>query len=510
MMKWRKCGFILTIFAALCLMGFSRFGRQQNAAWTGESQAESGGSAAQESAGAGETAGTGGDETKSSADTIVRGVKIGEVDVGGLTEEEARAAVESYFGAYEEGTFCLSFDAGEAKTSLEELGISWDNPEVIDEAAACGRSGNMLERYKEERRIEREEEILPFEYSIDEELLRSYLSGQAQQRDTPAVDAKITRSGDSFEVTPSSAGLSVDVEATLERVQEAIAAGYEGGQLDVEAVVTVTEPKYREEELLLIQDCLGEHSTSYNANSADRSQNLVNGTGFINGVVLLPGETLSLYDYLYPCTEENGYRSAIAYADGGYVDSIGGGICQISTTLYNALLKAELKVLTRSPHSMTVTYAEPGFDSAQSEGNKDLSFMNSTDYPVYIEAWASGGELHTALWGKDDRPDNREVVYYNEIISRVSPGDPIYTEDPSLPAGTTVTDQDAYDALKAALYKQVLVDGQVVETTLLHTDRYRASPAKIRVGTGAAEEPAPEQEPEQQEPEQQEPAPPQE
>ena len=105
MMKWRKCGFILTIFAALCLMGFSRFGRQQNAAWTGESRAESGGSAAQESAGAGETAGTGGDETKSSADTIVRGVKIGEVDVGGLTEEEARAAVESYFGAYEEGTF---------------------------------------------------------------------------------------------------------------------------------------------------------------------------------------------------------------------------------------------------------------------------------------------------------------------------------------------------------------------------------------------------------------------
>ena len=190
---------------------------------------------------------------------------------------------------------------------------------------------------------------------------------------------------------------------------------------------------------------------------------------------------------------ENGYRSAIAYADGGYVDSIGGGICQISTTLYNALLESELEVLTRSPHSMTVTYVEPGFDSAQSAGSKDLCFENSTQYPVYVEAWADGGKLYTALWGKDDRPANREVIYYNNILSRVGPGEPIITEDPNLPAGEQKWDQDAYDAIKVELYKQVKIDGQVVETTLLHTDRYKASPAKIRVGTGAPLEPAPEE-----------------
>jgi vancomycin resistance protein YoaR len=205
-------------------------------------------------------------------------------------------------------------------------------------------------------------------------------------------------------------------------------------------------------------------------------------------VILLPGESLSIYDYLYPCTEENGYRSAVAYADGGYVDSIGGGICQIATTLYNALLEAELKVLTRAPHSMTVSYVEPGFDAAESEGSKDLSFMNNTDYPVYVEAWASNGTLYCALWGVDTRPSNRTVTYYNNILSRQSPGEPEITEDPSLPAGTTVYDQDSYDAIVVELYKQVTVDGEVTETTLLHTDRYKASAAKIRVGTGGAAE----------------------
>ncbi len=507
-MRGKKLAAAWFVLAVLCLTGFSRLWggeamHSQAAGSRNENQSESQrgeGRAYQErtadgqtgesrAAGNGETgeAAQAGDGTGNDRGRIARGVKIGEVDVGGLTQEEAKQAVEEYFAPYRNGTLCLSIHGEEAEIGFGQLGMSWDNPEVISQAAACARSGNLLERYREERRIEREEEVLPFAYSVEDGLLLAWVNAQAEEHNTPAVDAAITRRGGSFTVTPSADGLSVDVEATLERIRQEL-TGYQGGELRVEAVTEVLEPKYKEEELSLIQDCLGEHSTSYNAASADRSQNLVNGTGFIDGVVLLPGETLSLYDYLYPCTEENGYRSAIAYVDGGYVDSIGGGICQISTTLYNALLKAELKVLTRSPHSMTVSYAEPGFDSAQAEGSKDLSFMNSTEYPVYLEAWAVDGELHTALWGRDDRPDNREVVYYNEIISRVSPGDPIYTEDPSLPAGTTVTDQQPYDAIKAALYKQVLIDGEVVETTLLHTDRYRASPAKIRVGTGAPAE----------------------
>lgn len=423
-------------------------------------------------------------------DAIADGVLVGGLDVGGMTEEEARETVEEYFERYKTGVLYLSFNGTETQKGFDELGITWDNPEVIAEAVTCGKSGNVLERYKELTQLKTEKKEYPIEYSLNESLLETYLQEEAEARRTEAVDATITKVKDGFEVTDSSTGLTVDVPATVEKIMTAVQSEWMGGRLQLEAVVQVTEPKYKAEELKLIQDILGEYSTAYNPGSADRTQNLTNGTGFINGQVLLPGESLSLYDYLYPCTVENGYRAAIAYADGGYVDSIGGGICQISTTLYNALLESELNVLTRSPHSMTVSYVEPGFDSAQSAGSKDLSFENSTDYPVYVEAWASGGKLYTALWGKDDRPANREVIYYNNILSRVGPGAPIITEDPNLPVGAQVWDQDAYDAIKVELYKQVKIDGQVVETTLMHTDRYKASPAKIRVGVG---EPLPEE-----------------
>ncbi len=456
-MKWKQCVKGLLVFAAFCLLGAAA------PAYAAE-EPEDG--------------------------VIADGIIIGGLDVGGKTESEAREIVEEYFERYKTGVLYLSFNGTETQKGFDELGITWDNPEVVAEAVTCGKSGNILERYKELTQLSKEKKEYPIEYSLNESLLEAFLQEEAEARQTEAVDATIKKSGNSFEVTESTTGLTVDVPATVEKVVGAVQTEWAGGRLQLEAVVQVTEPKYKAEELKLIQDVLGEYSTSYNPGSADRSQNLTNGTGFINGEVLLPGETLSLYDYLYPCTVENGYRAAIAYADGGYVDSIGGGICQISTTLYNALLESELEVVTRSPHSMTVSYVEPGFDSAQSAGSKDLCFKNSTDYPVYVEAWASGGKLYTALWGKDDRPSNREVTYYNNILSRVGPGEPIITEDPNLPAGQQVWDQDAYDAIKVELYKQVKIDGQVVETTLLHTDRYKASPAKIRVGVG---EPLPEE-----------------
>lgn len=430
-----------------------------------------------------------------SDETIAEGISVEGMDVGGLTAAEAEELVADYVAGLENGTLQLSFNGAEVKVGFAELGFVWDNPEVVSEAAICGQTGNLLERYQELTTLKNEGKDYEIAYHIDESLLEEYLQEQAEEYQTEAVEATIKKSGKSFTVTQSEDGLTVDLEATMSKILGAMETEWAGGVLWVDAEVEVLKPAYVTADLEQIKDCLGEYSTTYNAANAARTTNLTNGTHFINGEVLLPGESLSLYDYLYPCTEENGYRSAIAYADGGYVDSIGGGICQISTTLYNALLKSELKVLTRAPHSLTVSYVDPGFDSAQAEGSKDLSFMNSTDYPIYVEAWASNGTLYCALWGVETRPSNRSVRYYNNILSQVGPGEPQITEDPDLPEGEIRYDQDAYDAIVVELYKEVSVDGAVTETTLLHTDRYAASPAKIRVGTGPAAEPSGEEQP---------------
>lgn len=366
-----------------------------------------------------------------SDDVIADGIMVGSIDVSGMTEAEAAEAVEEYFERYKTGILNLSFNGTETEIGFDELGITWDNQDVIAEAVACGKSGNMLQRYKELTQLKKEGKGYPIEYSPDSVLVEEYLTAEAEARQTVAKDAEMTRKGKGFTVTQSETGLTVDVPATLSKISDMVQNEWNGGRLAVDAVVQVTEPKYKTKDLEQVTDLLGDYYTPYNVNSVDRSQNLANGTHFINGEILLPGESMSLHDYLYPCTVENGYRGAIAYADGGYVDSIGGGICQIATTLYNALLKSELKVTARAPHSMTVSYVEPGFDSALSSGYKDLAFTNSTEYPIYVEAWSKEGKLYTALWGKDDRPENRTVTYYNNILSRVAPGEPIYTEDPA-------------------------------------------------------------------------------
>ncbi len=132
--------------------------------------------------------------------------------------------------------------------------------------------------------------------------------------------------------------------------------------------MAVEQPKVTEETARRCKDKIGSFSTQYNAGNISRSKNVANAARLINGTVIYPGETFSVHDAISPMTEDNGYYAAPSYSNGQVVDSIGGGVCQVSTTLYNAVLRAELKVVQRSPHSMVVTYVSPSMDAAIAGG----------------------------------------------------------------------------------------------------------------------------------------------
>ena len=136
-----------------------------------------------------------------------------------------------------------------------------------------------------------------------------------------------------------------------------------------------------------------------------------------------------------PFDAENGYALAASYEMGKVVDSYGGGICQVSTTLYVAVLKAELEVTERYSHSMIVHYVDPSMDAAIAEGLKDLKFINNTDAPIYIEASADGSTLHFAIYGHETRDPNRTVRYESETTNTEDPT-PSLTEDANASFGT--------------------------------------------------------------------------
>ena len=129
---------------------------------------------------------------------IADGIMVEGIEISGMTAEEAQEVVAEYFERCKTGSLLLSFNGSETEISFEELGITWDNPDLVEQAMTHGKSGNVLQRYKEATRLKKEGLVFFIEYSLDEELLESYLLAEAEARKTNPVDATITRSGKKF------------------------------------------------------------------------------------------------------------------------------------------------------------------------------------------------------------------------------------------------------------------------------------------------------------------------
>jgi hypothetical protein len=186
-----------------------------------------------------------------------------------------------------------------------------------------------------------------------------------------------------------------------------------------------------------------------------------------------------------PFTKENGYYPAGSYLRGMLVDSLGGGVCQVSTTLYNAVLLSELDVIQRNNHGLTVAYVQLSADAAIAESsNMDLIFENNTDAPIYIEGYTEDKNVTFSIYGHDVRPSNRTIEFTNNVLETIVPGADVITIDNLLPPGTQKVTQKAHMGYRAALYKTVYLDGVKQETIKINSSYYAPAPNYISVGPG--------------------------
>ena len=416
------------------------------------------------------------------AEKMPEGISAGGMSLEGMTVEEAETAVSDYVGEKLSQDIVFVISGEEVRTGADELGLSWGNQETFaQELKEAAPSGNLIRRYMKTKDLHMEPLNLDLEMSVDQEKAAAFVSEKCGSLMTQATDASITRENGEFVITPSQTGVTVDLEATRAALNEAV--NQEGtGEIRVEAAVTEQEPAITTEDLSTIQDVLGTFSTDFSSSGASRSTNLRVGAAKINGRVLMPGEILSGYECMQPFTVANGYRAATAYENGRSVDSIGGGVCQISTTLYNAALLAELEIVQRQNHSMTVAYVKPSMDAAIAGTYKDLKIKNSYDTPIYVEGTAEGRTLTFTIYGKETRPANRTISFESETLQTIDPGAPTEQVDASLAPGQRVRVQSSHTGLKSRLFKCVYVDGELTERTLLHNDTYNASKAIYRVG----------------------------
>lgn len=425
---------------------------------------------------------------KSENATIYAGVYLDGVYVGGLTKDEAMEEYEKYIDGIEDTNLTFTTSAGSYTTTLADIGISVSVEDAVETAFNYGRQGNILSRYKEIKALEAENVVLVPEKKFDEDILKDKLENETTELVTAAKNATITRENGEFIIHAGEKGTSIKIDETVEAVKEIFAEEWTKEDISLAAVVEEEEPQYTEDDFYAIDSIMGQAATSYNSGNTNRAQNLATGASKISGTVLMPGEQFSMVDTVAPFTEENGYADAGQYVNNELVEGLGGGICQVSTTLYNAVLKAELQVDERHSHTLTVSYVDRSKDAAIAEGLFDFKFTNDTEYPIYIEGYAGGGTISFAVYGHDTRPSNRTIEFESKTIETYEPDEPEEIEDDTLEEGTTVTEQEAHTGYYAELWKNIYIDGVLQESVRVNQSSYTATRAKIRVGTKKKEE----------------------
>ena len=412
--------------------------------------------------------------------TILENVSIGPVDVGGMTQTEAEEAIASYVQEVSQGTTTLQGDLSSVEVSNADLGLSMDSDSAVEEALETGTSGNLVARYKEIKTAQNEGITVDASIDVDEEAAEAVLLAHESELEAEAVDYELTRVNGEFVISGGTVGSEIDIEASIQAIVDFYAYDYtENGTVTL--VTEVTEPEGSAEELAKVQDVLGKYTTYYTSGT-NRGNNVEVAASNINGTVLYPGESFSASDAMKERTTENGYLAASAYENGTTVDAVGGGVCQVSTTLYNAVLYAELQVDTRYPHSMTVSYVDASRDAAIASGYKDFVFTNDTDAPIYISAYASGGTLTFTIYGQESRDSNR-TIELESVTTSTTESEVVYQEDSSLAFGTITKIQSGHDGKTAQLYKIVYVDGVETERIQINSSTYSMSKTIYSVGT---------------------------
>lgn len=422
------------------------------------------------------------------ADTVKSGIFVESIDLSGMTEQEATAAIEAYVEELQNVNITLlAADDNEVIVTAGELGIVWENRDVVTEALELGAHGNVIQRYKMLKDLEHENKVFDLKLSFDMQAISDILTSKCAKYDREAVNVSLKRENGSFQVVEGQTGYVLDVETSIDKIYDYLVNEWDFEDASIALDIAVDEPEGSAEELAAVTDILGSFTTSYSTSGASRRANVENGCRLINGVTLYPGEEFSTYETVAPFSEANGYYMAGSYLNGKVVDSLGGGICQVSTTLYNAVLLAELDVTERHNHSMIVSYVDPSADAAIAESSgKDFKFVNNLDYPIYIEGYTSNKQITFNIYGKETRDAGRKVRYESEVLEVIQPPADMIYADASQPIGYIVT-ESAHVGYKAKLWKIVTENGTEVSRTQVNSSSYKMVPRSATVGTATAD-----------------------
>jgi len=428
-------------------------------------------------------------------DKFYPGTVIDGVEVGGMTKQEAYDAVMKKLPANPvKIDVKLDLEGKILTPDFSNVTVEYNTAEIIDEAFAKYRPvdnadlNNLAECYNNVQKLKNEKETYESTYTVKVDGVKETVSGAL----TPFVEEYSTVKNATivdfdtetceFVVDKEKTGYEIDIEGAAKAVEALFNAGTYTGTVKVPTVVK--EPEITEEMIRENFGLVGSEWTVTDGNS-NRNNNISQACSNINGTILEPGEVFSFNEVVGQRTYENGFLTATVIAGGQYEQGLGGGICQVSTTLYNAALMTDLEIVERHSHAWPSDYISPGLDATVDWPALDLKFKNDTDYQIVIVAWwdPSDYTCNAQIYGKK-LPDGKSIETRSEIVSRTPAGDTEYVADPSMAVGERKTLRNAHDGITAYAYKVWSdADGNEIDRVYYNSTYYNSYGARIAIGT---------------------------
>lgn len=413
-------------------------------------------------------------------DDFFAGTMIDGVDVSGMTLEGALTHWETQVEPRYSGR-SVTLDTG-ATISASSLGYSSNYRKVIEDAWHAQTSGRLAERYAALTRYS----VSGSGYSITripytEAALEEYAAGLASSIDVAMSEPSITGFDTDtmgFTFGPGVQGRTLDRAKLIADMKTALDSG--GGNVTLK--IDTTEPTVSMEEMKSLYGLRAYAVTNASSSNSNRLTNIKLALSSINGLLLQPGEEFSFNKVVGKRTADKGYKVATAYNAGEVTEELGGGICQVSTTLFNAVVKAGLTPTERHAHSMPVSYVDKGKDAAVSWGNQDLKFVNSTDEPVYIVAYLDADKrVRIGVFGR--AMENGRYITIEAELTEKEEFKTVYQYNAFLLPGTQEELQSGRNTYKAVAYKLTWSkDGDLIDREVLCYSTYRGRDQIIEYG----------------------------
>ena len=411
--------------------------------------------------------------------TFYSGTTVEGVDVSGMTLQQAIDYWDTQIEPWRR-LVAVQLDDG-TRLTAQELGYSSNYADVLSGAWNAGRTGSLRERYLRLSTMGNSAAYEIERVNFDDAMVRQYVAAIASQIDVEPQNARLSGFNletQEFSFSREVTGYTLDQEALVSGIEGALNAG--GGSVNRQ--IATIEPSITQGSVAAQYGMITSAITNASSSSENRISNIRLAMSIINGTRLKPGETFSFNEVVGERTRDRGFKMATAYSSGTVTEEVGGGICQVSTTLFNAAVKADLKINERHPHSLTVSYVDLGKDAAVDWGNKDLKFTNTTGDDLYICGSVTDDKrVFFAIYGK--LLPNGESITVEGVKTGEVKFETKYQVSFELYSGKTRQIQAGKNGYKAVAYKiRWDADGNEISRDELCKSTYQATPQIIEYG----------------------------